>query len=103
VPRRLGFFGRSPPARSNQECGDRISGGLVIVSETFLASRSEQLAALTLCAVQVEGIRVGGRKPGDLPVVQVTTVELTVNLKTAKALDVHVPLSLLGRADEVME
>jgi putative ABC transport system substrate-binding protein len=35
--------------------------------------------------------------------VQVTKVELTVNLTTAKALDVNVPLTLLGRADEVIE
>ncbi len=44
-----------------------------------------------------------GDKPGDLPVQQSTKVELIVNLKTAKTLGVTVPLSLLGRADEVIE
>ena len=110
------------------------TGGLVFANETFFASRSEQLAALTLRhrvpavhqsrefvlaggllsyggsfrqSHRQAGAYVGrilkGEKPGELPVVQVTTVELTVNLKTAKALDVNVPLALLGRADEVIE
>jgi putative ABC transport system substrate-binding protein len=44
-----------------------------------------------------------GEKPGDIPVQQVTKVQLILNMKTAKALGLTVPLSLLGRADKVIE
>jgi putative ABC transport system substrate-binding protein len=77
-------------ARLFAEAGGTVTYGPELAST---AERSAVLVAKIL----------GGTKPGELPVERPTKVQLVVNLKTAKALGITVPLSILVRADEVIQ
>jgi ABC-type uncharacterized transport system substrate-binding protein len=110
------------------------AAALVISTDPFFTSRSEQLATLAArnampgaykgrefasaggllgCGTDIaETFRLAGvytarilkgEKPADLPVQQASKVQLIINMKTAKALGINFPITLLGRADEVIE
>jgi putative ABC transport system substrate-binding protein len=74
-----------------------------IVAKGALAAYGESYYKMgRLSAKHVQRVLLGA-DPGDLPIEQVDTVQFVINLKTAKALGLTIPQSMLGRADEVIE
>jgi putative ABC transport system substrate-binding protein len=96
LSRQVAFFALRHALPTMSESRDGVAAGLLMSYGPNQAETFRQA-----------GLHVGrilkGEKPADLPVIQPTSFELFINLTTAKALGLTVPLSLTGRADELIE
>jgi len=86
----------SSPWRCGIDCRRSVKAGGLVSYTYDLADTFRRVAEY------VDRI-LRGEKPGDLPVQQPTKFNLVINLKTAKAIGITIPASLLARADELIE